>query len=79
MSQPALSASESNLLPSPTPHSRCATPVLIFPQSEERESELRGATARDGNCLKGLGFALGIEACAALCLYGTWQVLQTLR
>jgi hypothetical protein len=79
MSQPALSASELNLLPSPTPHSRCATPVLIFPQCEEPDTELPGTRARDGNCLKGLGFALGIEACAALCLYGTWQVLQTLR
>jgi hypothetical protein len=79
MSQPALSAPELDLFPSPTPPPRSATPVLVFPLCDEQETELPGTTARDGNCLKGLGFALGIEACAALCLYGTWQVLQTLR
>jgi len=76
MSQPALSRPEFDILPSPSPISRPAARVLTFPQLDARESALPDATTRDGNCLKGLGFALVIEAGAALCLYGAWQLWQ---
>jgi hypothetical protein len=79
MSQPALSTSVFDLLSSPTPTLHSAPPVLVFPQCGEWKAELPGASARDGNCLKGLGFAFGIEVGAALCLYGAWQVLQIFR
>jgi hypothetical protein len=79
MSQPALSAPEFDLFPSPTPLPQTAVPILAFSQSGEGETEVPAVTARDGNCLMGLGFAIGIEAGALLCLYGTWLALRILR
>lgn len=79
MSQPALSAPDFNVFPSPTPISRPAPAILAFPQPDERETPLPDATSRDGNCLKGLGFALCIETGAALCFYGAWQLWQIFR
>lgn len=79
MFQPALSAPDYDLLPSPSPIPRPGAPVLAFPQCDERETALPDATTRDGNCLKGLGLALGIEAGAAICFYGAWLLLRILR
>jgi len=79
MSQPALFPPEFDFLPSPSPTLRSASTVLTFPQTEDRETPLADGAAGGGSCLKGLGFAVGIEAGAALCFYGAWQLWKILR
>jgi hypothetical protein len=53
-------------------------PVVVFPESEQ--SELNRLTSfRDGNCLKGFGFGMLFEACAAMGIYAAWCVIQFFR
>ena len=35
--------------------------------------------AQDGDCLRGIAFAVGAEAAAALLLLGAWQLWHTVR
>jgi hypothetical protein len=79
MTQSALSAPNFDIFPSPGPTSAPAATMLAFRQAGERQTPLPDATSRDGSCLKGFGFALGIELGAALCFFGAWQLWQTFR
>lgn len=80
VTQRALTLPGIETFPPPAHTAQSAATLLVFPTSEESETDdLPESIARDGNCLKGLGFALGLEAGAALCVYGAWQLWQILR
>ena len=51
----------------------------IVEEVEELSDLESCAEARDGSCLKGLLFAIGIEAAAAFLILAAWQLWHVLR
>ncbi|MGA9667670.1 MAG: hypothetical protein WBQ94_00590 [Terracidiphilus sp.] len=54
-------------------------PVLVRPTNAEEQNRLNEARNMDGNCLRGMVIALGMEAVAGMCLFLMWQIGHLIR
>lgn len=68
-----LTAADADALCRPAPSPDTPSPFALF------RSVRRAQLDNDGDCLVGLGFALGIEATAAILAFGAWVLLRAMR
>ncbi|MGA3047156.1 MAG: hypothetical protein ABSD67_11065 [Terracidiphilus sp.] len=54
-------------------------PVLVRPVSAEEENRLNEVPRVDGNFLRGIAIALGMEAVGGMCFFFIWQIGHLIR
>jgi hypothetical protein len=80
MTSPALDAVEIEQFRASSEVSGFRGSLWNVPASWRADSvESTDPAAKDGSCLRGVVFALGLEACVAFAVYGVWQMAQVLR